>query len=138
MLSLPPSSTRFALLPSLAVPAVIGALGLLAPAAFAEPMEGPLPPPEQVEPKVATDTDECYALATRNDAKLVVDTLAHLELNGDGQVQLARIPSSSSIFQTCIEERALAWHFPVPPPGGHKPPPDAKLFVAFPIRRSPD
>jgi Zn-dependent protease with chaperone function len=138
MLSLPSSPTRFAILPSLGVPALVGALGLFAPAAFAEPFEGGLPPPEQVEPRIATDSDECYALATKSDAKLVVDTLAHLELNSDGQVQVARIPSSSSVFQSCIEGRALAWRFPVPPPGGHKPPPDAKLFVAFPIRRSPD
>lgn len=138
MLSLPSSQARFTFLPSLAVPALVGALGLLAPAAFAEPFEGPLPPPDQVEPKVGIDSDACYALAARNEPKLVIDTLAHLELNADGQVQVAHIPSSSSIFQACIEERALAWRFPVPPPGGHKPPPDAKLFVGFPIRRSPD
>lgn len=137
MLSLHPSSTRFALLPALATPALVGALGLLAPAAFAEPFQSPLPPPDQAEPKIVGDADECYALASRDDAKLVVDTLAHLELNGDGQVQVAHIPSSSRIFQSCIEERALAWRFPIPPPSGHKPPADAKLFVAFPIRRGP-
>lgn len=133
MLSLPPSSTRFAILPSLGVPALVGALGLFAPAAFAEPFQGPLPPPDQVEPRVATDSDECYALATRKDAKLVVDTLAHLELNADGQVQVAHIPSSSSVFQSCIEGRALSWRFPVPPPGGHKPPPGRQA-----VRRVPD
>lgn len=132
------TTTRYGWFSGLGIGALVSALGLVAPAAFAEPFQGPLPPPHELEPKVAIDTEACYELARKPEPKLVIDSHARLELNGEGQVQVAHIPASSSIFQNCIEERALAWQFPVPPRGGHKPPADAKLFVAFPIRRSPD
>jgi len=95
---------------------------------------GDLPPPEELEPRSKADIDECYASARAVDPNLLVDTVANLELDSTAQVRRASIPSSSRVFQMCIEERALGWHFP-PPPGVPPPPEDAKLFVNFPIRR---
>jgi hypothetical protein len=93
-----------------------------------------LPPPEEMEPRSKADIDECYASARAVDPNLSVDTVAHLELDPTGQVLRASIPSSSRVFQLCIEKRALGWHFP-PPPGVPPPPENATLFVNFPVRR---
>jgi beta-lactamase regulating signal transducer with metallopeptidase domain len=122
---------------------VLGSLAagaLLAPAAFAERGEKPfnraMPPPEVVEPKVTTDVDACYEKALEEDEDLVVDTVAQLRARATGEIVEANIPSSSAVFQTCIEARALGWRFPLPadaPP----PPPDARLMIGFPIQRSP-
>jgi beta-lactamase regulating signal transducer with metallopeptidase domain len=122
--------------------ALLGA-ALFAPAAFAERspprhhFTRPLPPPEELEPKVRTDVDACYAEASKQDPDLVIHTQARLELDRSGAVKEAHIPSESSVFQACIEGLALDWHFRGPPEGAPEPPPDAHLMVAFPIDRSP-
>ena len=122
--------------------ALLGA-ALFAPAAFAERspprhhFAKPLAPPDELEPKVRTDVDACYAEARKQDPDLVIHTQARLELHRSGAVKEAHVPSESSVFQTCIEGLALDWHFPGPPEGAPEPPPDAHFMVAFPIDRSP-
>jgi hypothetical protein len=150
----PVSSQPARLIPLVAGIGTLGALAMAGSAAVAEPLghnvtfiaddsrpgaglvrfTRPLPPPEELEPRSKADIDACYESARASDPNLVVDTVAQLELDKTGQVVRASIPSSSSAFQTCIEERALGWHFP-PPPGAPPPPENAKLFVGFPIRR---
>jgi hypothetical protein len=126
--------------------AVLGAIAtsaLLMPAAFADGPSKPfqrrlrLSPPEAHEPKVNPDVDACYAEARKQDARLVVDTRAELHVRPSGEVFEAHIPSSSKVFQACIEARALGWRF-APPPDAPPPPRDARLMVAFPIQRTPD
>ncbi len=116
---------------------VAGVLTLWGSAVFADGnFETPLPGPKQLEPKVETDVEDCYAIARQNDPKLVIDTFAELEADRTGQVVKASVPTPNAPrFQSCIEPRALKWRFP-PPKGAPTPPADAKLFVRFPIRRA--
>jgi len=150
----PVSSPPARLIPLVACICALGALAAGGSAAVAEPLgqavalvgddsrpgagfvrfTGDLPPPEELEPRSKADIDECYASARAADPNLVVDTVAHLELDSTGQVRRASIPSSSRVFQACVEGRALGWHFP-PPPGVPPPPENATLFVNFPVRR---
>lgn len=134
--------------------ALIVALGLLTPRVFAAPglaLAAPGPGmghsffAQHEDPMAAhvAEIDACYALARAADAKLVIETLARLEVDPkhDFRVISASIPTPNSpIFQSCLEEKALSWSFP-PPPGVPPPPEDmpedAKAMVQLHIQRAP-
>jgi len=149
----PVSPPHARLIPLVAGIGALGALAVGGSAAVAKPVDpsgtvlvndsrgmgilkltGAPPSPEEMEPRTKRDIDACFELARAGDPNLVVDTVAYLELDDTGRVTRASIPASSETFQTCIEERALAWHF-APPPGAPKPKEGARLFLGFPVRR---
>jgi len=133
----------------LAAAGAVCAVGLLAPRVFAEskvldavPLDGPFQRPLKDHDPLAAyqgDIDACYELASAEDDKLVIDTLARFDVDGSTfRVSSASVPTPASpIFQKCLEEKALSsWSFP-PPPDMPPPPQGAKLMVAVEIQRHP-
>jgi hypothetical protein len=124
--------------------AAIASLGLLAPRVFAEPSRfhaGAAAAGDPMAPHEA-EIDQCYELARAENPDLVIDARGRFEVDPRTfRVTSADVPTpNSATFQSCVEERAMAWSFP-PPPGRPHPPKDmpknAKLMVAVHIHREP-
>lgn len=127
----------------LAAAAVTG-LSLFAPRVFADDVSfharaiGAPDPMAEHEGEI----DECYELALKENADLVISTLARFEVDGQTfHVISADVPTPASpTFQACVEEKAMTWSFPPPPdmpPPPRDMPKDAKAMVAVHIERQP-
>ena len=126
----------------LAAAAVVG-LSLFAPRVFADgaPFQRPI---GAHDPMAAHEgeIDECYELARKEDADLVIDTLARFEVDPKTfKVISADVPTPASpTFQACVEDKAMTWSFPPPPDMPRPPrdiPPGARAMVAAHIEREP-
>jgi beta-lactamase regulating signal transducer with metallopeptidase domain len=139
-----PKARAASAVPLLLVAAAIAGFGLLAPHVFAEPLHFRASPLDVLDPMAPheTEVDQCYELARAEDPELVIATRARFEVDPHTfRVTAADVPTPESpTFQTCLEEKALAWSFPPPP--GMPPPPadvplDAKAMVAVQVERGP-
>lgn len=111
----------------------IAGLGLAAPAVLADPPskvffatrigEGIVPHHDEIH--------ACFEAARKENANLVIDTTARFELDRNGKVISASVPTPESpTFQKCVESQAMNWNFPTPPaPPNAPPPPDAKAVI---------
>jgi Zn-dependent protease with chaperone function len=142
-----PDKRRPSASPLLAAAALIASVGLLAPRVFAGPphfhaapfgmggMGDPMAPHE-------AEIDQCYELARAENPDLVIGTRARFEVDPQSfRVTSADVPTPESrTFQSCVEEKAMAWSFPPPPGMPHPPknmPRGAKAMVAVQLEREP-
>jgi hypothetical protein len=123
--------------------AAVAGLSLFAPRVFADgaPFQRPIgahDPMAQHEGEI----DECYELAKKENADLVISTRAVFEVDPRTfEVISADVPTPASpTFQSCVESKAMTWSFPPPPdmpPPPRDMPKDAKAMVAVHIERQP-
>lgn len=124
--------------------AAVAGLSLFAPRVFADgaPFQGRAMSAHDPMAEHEGEIDACYELARKENADLVISTMARFEVDPQTfKVVSADVPTPASpTFQSCVEDKAMTWSFP-PPPDMPPPPTDipkgARAMVAVHIEREP-